>query len=152
MSIVWACLKSRSFFFLNVFLSICGNLTLVVLSSNSKPDRFIHLGSRPQAYDGSHIQAFLRNPFEAQQLAEENKELFKTAGRYRICTPDAATCYPKPFNSPLHTVYTAPSIDLFASHYLDGLLKSCEIYRNKNRGGILFKMNIWDILIELHYR
>ena len=42
--------------------------------------------------------------WQAQQLAEENKELFKTAGRHRMCTPDAANSYPKPFNSPLHTL------------------------------------------------
>ena len=42
--------------------------------------------------------------WQAQQLAEENKELFKTAGRHRMCTPDAANSYPQPFNCPLHTL------------------------------------------------
>lgn len=38
--------------------------------------------------------------------------------------------YSIPLYIPYHTLYTAPSIDLFL-HYLDGLLKSYEIYRNK---------------------
>lgn len=93
--------------------------------------------------------------WQAQQLAEENKELFKTAGRHRMCTRDAANSYPKPFNSPLHTLSYPLDCTINRSIFaLFGLLKSYEIYRNKmkqDRGGILFKMNIWDVLIELHY-